>query len=842
MDDATNGEADGGGIIARTAGDARLRMFQGDTEAGYALSQDPSSDTGNSDAQLKNLKEQVDYLASQMLEMKYGAGSRDLLGTLAPPSDFSTTEHFSRSGGILPSRAHTVSVGDGVSSWGDFNTTTSGTARDAIVAALGSIPTNGGILYIKEGTYDLAASSVSIDSNVSIVGDGRYATIIRCTAAGSFSFTNPGTKASLSNLSITDTGGVSLAAVEAVDTTILDITDCEIHGLSSGSFVSSKFSNSKFVSGPGINACFQGSASGVTFSDCEISPTDATDVGLAITSGTDIQITGCAFNVPSDGASIVLSGSASGSITDCTFDQASTAGGTTGVGIDATDVVNLSIHGCSFVDTDYAVYVWEATGLSIVGCHVTCAAGRGRSGFTTATTSGGAPATPSWDNINISACTFRALSDTSVATIVGIDCAAAVADPAQDVSITNCLIQSLGDLSLGNTNTYGIRLRTTGVVSTSSFINAKVADCDVNVLAGSSLNIGIEIQHAYNVLCTGNLLSNIGVASVGATIAKAVLATQCSGLVVSHNSISVVGSTSASLTGGVIHVGGNGQTAQQSSIVVASNTMQYLRCASGLRGIYIEDNAKYVSINGNTIDDASAELSTGIFVGPEINADSVDLGMFSISSNIIEGCSTGIFVVMDDPAVSLKEGAVSITGNTLSNFRSTGVYVEGYDGDETVMVGVTVSGNTIRTIINESFSVGVRASSCSLVVVSGNNIYMGAGASSDVSGIALSSVAGAAISGNIVIVLSGQGNLRGIDLNIISANVTDSTVASNYVEVAGDTTATVVGIDGGATSNFLAANFSRTPSGGSEIPITGGRTLIAGVVAGADVNSTNYEI
>ena len=49
--------------IASTAGDARLRLYQGDTETGYSLSQDTNSGSGESDIQVANLKNYVDFLA-----------------------------------------------------------------------------------------------------------------------------------------------------------------------------------------------------------------------------------------------------------------------------------------------------------------------------------------------------------------------------------------------------------------------------------------------------------------------------------------------------------------------------------------------------------------------------------------------------------------------------------------------------------------------------------------------------------------------------------------------------------------------------------------------------------
>lgn len=217
MDDATDGEVDGGGILASTAGDGRVRMFQGDTEAGYALSQDPAADTGESDIQIKNLKEQVDYLASQMLEMKFGSGTRDGIGLTAPPTSFAVTEHYSRTGGIVNARSNTVSVGDGVSTWGDYNTTTSGSAQAAIQGAIDALPASGGVIYVKAGTYTITATAISIvDKPVWFVGEGRDTTVIDATGAVSAIDFDTATATAewssmlrMDNLSVTYSGGFS---------------------------------------------------------------------------------------------------------------------------------------------------------------------------------------------------------------------------------------------------------------------------------------------------------------------------------------------------------------------------------------------------------------------------------------------------------------------------------------------------------------------------------------------------------------------------------------------------------------------------------------------------------
>jgi hypothetical protein len=218
--------------------DARPRLFQGDEERGYALTQSPYADPGKSDLEIKTLKDMIDALAGEIRELKFGAARAADVGDIAPPSTFAAVPRwFDRAGGVAGARGNTVSVGDGVSTFGDFNTTTSGSAVAAIQAAIDSLSGNGGIIYIKEGTYNIGATPIDVDEQCCIIGDGHDSTVIQATDAGGAAAMdlNAGTDwVKLEGLSIlVDTGGTGTATHALTCTSIgprSRIQDCIIQG------------------------------------------------------------------------------------------------------------------------------------------------------------------------------------------------------------------------------------------------------------------------------------------------------------------------------------------------------------------------------------------------------------------------------------------------------------------------------------------------------------------------------------------------------------------------------------------------------------------------------------
>jgi hypothetical protein len=199
--------------------DARLRYFQGDDDKGYALSQDPFNNPGRSDTLVVSEKNYKDFIASQIREMKFGGLKGTKVGNVNPPDSFATQpRYFHQSPSITGAKTNTVSVGDGVFTFGDFNTTTSGSAYAAIKAAIDFIDSfGGGTLYIKSGTYNIVNTSLVINSPTTIIGDGgEYGSIsgTRIIATGNTKALSVNSTVNISNVQFDiDSGATATASV-----------------------------------------------------------------------------------------------------------------------------------------------------------------------------------------------------------------------------------------------------------------------------------------------------------------------------------------------------------------------------------------------------------------------------------------------------------------------------------------------------------------------------------------------------------------------------------------------------------------------------------------------------
>ena len=170
--------------------DARPRFYQGDEARGEVLSVDPQG-TGldRGDVSLTTLKRYVDFMAGQIRELKFGSMVDADVGDVAPPSAFPAVPHyFDSAGGVAGARSCTVSVGDGVSTFGDFNTVQSGSASQALTDAIAALPAAGGRIYVKAGTYTIT-TIVDVTKAAQIFGDG-VATVLDVTTTAPFSITS----------------------------------------------------------------------------------------------------------------------------------------------------------------------------------------------------------------------------------------------------------------------------------------------------------------------------------------------------------------------------------------------------------------------------------------------------------------------------------------------------------------------------------------------------------------------------------------------------------------------------------------------------------------------------
>lgn len=524
-------------VLPTTNDDARPRFWQGNEERGYVYGQDPSANTGEGDVQISTLKEYIDFVAGQVRELKYGSARNADVGDIAPPDTFVLEpRYFERAGGVLGARTNTVSVGDGVSSWGDFNTTQSGSAQAAIQAAIDHLPSTGGTIYIKQGTYDITTTALNFNEPCTVIGDGRENTIIRATDAG-------GTVAA--NIAEDDiymrdlafqvnTGGVATATHAVTVTGTINragFRNMEIQGLSAGAFplLDAVFENCDISAPSTGDVALEGPISGSTWINCRFTTNNTGAAGRCVelnTAGDRNRFFGCFFGSYSGNTAVVT---LSGGIARTTFDScyfSDTGTGPTAVEISGTTVSSVRIHNCDSVlgaglgDFSDVTWVW------ITNSRVTIAADQIGADFSGATTGvhvtdcmfiQSATAAPTLGaglnftaatNVRVSGCRFQ---DTdSCITFTSL----------QDFNISDCRFET----PTASRGRAGIRAIGTWTLSNGSITGFNMIDIDGAVItaniAGILLDTGVGSSTLNKVLIDNCVFDTIG--HSGITIASAI--------------------------------------------------------------------------------------------------------------------------------------------------------------------------------------------------------------------------------------------------------------------------------------------------------------------------------
>jgi hypothetical protein len=159
--------------------DPAQRFWQANEVRGSALSVSKEITGTRDDLNLRSMKDEVDFLAAQLREMKFGS-MNPATTSAAPPIAFpARPRYFDPAGSILGARSNTVSIGNGTTTFGDFNGTNAATV---FVAAIAALPASGGTIFVKNGTY-LFPSTVNITKSVRWVGESRDNVILRNTNA-----------------------------------------------------------------------------------------------------------------------------------------------------------------------------------------------------------------------------------------------------------------------------------------------------------------------------------------------------------------------------------------------------------------------------------------------------------------------------------------------------------------------------------------------------------------------------------------------------------------------------------------------------------------------------------
>jgi hypothetical protein len=275
--------------------DARPRYWQADEDNGHFLSQDPYTTTGRADVQVKNLKEQVDFLAAQLRELKFGSGAAATIGTTVPPSSFAAApRYFEYGGSVQGSKMNVASVGDGVNTWGDFNVAQMADARTAIQAAVDAVGTEG-VVFIKGGTYNIGATPVTVShKQVRFIGEGSSKTIIRANGAAAAVLVTKTllieTQAIFEDLQLKNQAHTH--ALEVISSCGISTLRCLIGGVAgTGTANTGVCEDTIFTSGAtGTGYAWKLNVTDTVFTKCQFSPAQgATQIGLGSTSGTVVR-------------------------------------------------------------------------------------------------------------------------------------------------------------------------------------------------------------------------------------------------------------------------------------------------------------------------------------------------------------------------------------------------------------------------------------------------------------------------------------------------------------------------------------------------------------------------
>lgn len=339
--------------------DPAQRFWQANEVRGSAVEASKESFGSRDDLNVRNLKDYVDFLSAQLRELKFGSPRPEVVNA-APPTAFGVRpRYFDAAGGVQGARTNSVSIGNGTTTFGDFNGTDLSVSLSAAIAAL---PALGGTIFVKAGTYTLG-TAVAVTKTVRIVGEGIGSTIVNVTNAAG---------AGLVLSATTTFENLTIQAVAGAATNTIDVTAAITVGFSQAVFVGQvKLDNATAsvrayrasFTGVSVNPVFLGDGTGSLINSEFISSLFTGNL-IFLTSMSDVSISGAAVTA------VVMVGTASAqSITDLrvTETKLTVSGGvlaTTGTG----DVDGVFFDNCRITVTALAagsaVFSFVATGTS----------------------------------------------------------------------------------------------------------------------------------------------------------------------------------------------------------------------------------------------------------------------------------------------------------------------------------------------------------------------------------------------------------------------------------------------------------------------------------------------
>lgn len=833
-------------IVATSGGDARQRVYQGNEEVGYGLAQDPYNTPGNSDLQIKQLKDYVDFLAGQLRELKWGSARQSDIGNVAPPSSFPDPPHYYDQGtGVVNAKSHTISVGDGANSWGDFNTTRAGDAQLAIQGAIDALPADGGILYIKRGTYTITNTTIDIDKPVTIVGDGRDETLLE-TSGSAPVFTidtfggAPGQEFGgyfqIENVAVRLASGTTVDFAIDFDPSLgtrVIAKGCQFHGIRttgageiedsvfescdfrgdtessvghafSGDVIESSFVNCNFHSALTVSGAravnLTSGSDNVEFRDCRFTATTSSSDVVEIDTVTNLRFAGCKFSFGIDQDALAISGSSQHvAINSCFFEQTSTNGSSDSGGVSFEgNSVDVIIKGCSFVGVDSSVFIQSAqsvTRLVIDSC----------SCIGVAVTSGKRFLNIVGDLTDgiVSSCVISGLEEPNTGDLDGILIGGS--STVLGLKISNVSFKDCGDSS----NNSGVRFVHKEIGASVEALN--ISNCLVDNIDSSGTLIGVALSGSSPGETVDASINNCVFSNYGAsgTNVGAVRVAGVDNAVIEGNLVAALGDEGVSINLNAF------QLSQAVRVVISNNTIRTLKSASSFSAVEIIGVIEGVTISGNVIEGIG-----GTFIGTfrPINIDSPldseDLFLLNIVGNVLYGeMLSGISISLSDDAVDV-EGRVIVSNNSISNFTGVAINMSGVLGNNENFI---ISGNQLFSL--DAACGGILVTDLQNVVIQGNSVTLHSSSSGQKRGIYITATSASAenhvLSGNVVKVLNGTNTSFGI---AAGANTTNTVCNGNVFT--GDTD--FPAIETAGSSGYIVGNHVVQNGAGLAIADTGG--------------------
>lgn len=761
--------------------DARSMLFRGSEARGAVLVTDQTG-TGDdrADLNLENLKRYVDFLAGQLLELKTGTMDASTAGNAAPPSAFpASPRYFHNYGGVAGARAYTVSVGDGVNSFGDFNALQSGSAQAAIQAAL----TVGGTVYIKTGNYDITTTELVIDNdNVILIGDGPGNTRIRATDAGGASalLLENCADIQIKDLSLLVFGtGTATHAVQVTGTMGRTyISNCFIDGIDATGDVATDWiiADSKLQAPSTFSAAENLVVKGTKF------PFAASETALTLDTVCD-QI----------------------QIDNCEFLQSATNSSLDAVGLQVDSAINLDVVGCTFRDCDSGAALDTVTNFSFSVCNfIAPTSERGRVGIKTSSTS------PAIVDGSISGCRFKDLdSRENVGRCAGVFLGESGATTVvNNLSFDNCIFDTIGSEDLGDTGNMDFVAAIVGGFTLSDTIEINVSNCVVKNIQceGGGEAYGINLVGTAQATITGNTFQDFAQGGTATGIqARGVNAAYPDKLSIANNVFRDLGTSGSSsgLGSSAVWIGLGASSTQSETVSICGNVVENMPNGHAVK---IDSSVKRVTISNNVID--LGQVSESAILVDTANAPSPFLSEIVISGNNIEGGYDAIHIETAG-IIDNAESRYLINNNSIMDHDNNGVLVEGGISALGDTNSISVCGNMISSSVNTS--AGIRVEGTSKYAVNSNVIYL-TGTSHAYGIILFNGHAHGSVVGNVVDIESSGSNPVGIN----GSGVTNTLYAGNYVRLSSSNVAINAG-----TASFVAANLTDQQGAGAGIGLTG---------------------